>query len=121
MISISILSQSARYAAAIAACIAMINWLSPAEAAKQQSSVSVFSDVPVSGVTSDDDSNAAIGVPARNRALALTSHLPWRAPIGHRHPQRADVPITESISAWERQQRRFDQELDRKLIICRGC
>ena len=33
----------------------------------------------------------------------------------------ADVPQSEAISAWERQQQRFDQELDRSLVICRGC
>ena len=31
------------------------------------------------------------------------------------------VPQHEAVSVWERQQRQFDQELDRKLIICRGC
>jgi hypothetical protein len=26
-----------------------------------------------------------------------------------------------AVSAWERQQQHADQELDRKLVICRGC
>jgi hypothetical protein len=47
--------------------------------------------------------------------------LPWRAPIGHRQPRKADVPSPEVLSTWERQERRMDAELDRKLIICRGC
>ncbi len=51
----------------------------------------------------------------------LTSRLPWLAPVGHRQPRRADVPQSEAVSAWERQQHELDQELDRKLIICRGC
>jgi hypothetical protein len=51
----------------------------------------------------------------------LTSHLPWLAPVGHRQPHRADVPQSKADSAWERQQHEFDQKLDRKLIICRGC
>ena len=54
-------------------------------------------------------------------ASALTSHSPWLAPVGHRQPTRVDVPQNEMQSAWERQQQVLDAELDRKLIICRGC
>ena len=55
-----------------------------------------------------------------DRALP-TSRLPWLAPVGHRQPRLAEVPRSEAVSTWERQQRQLDQELDRKLIICRGC
>ena len=55
----------------------------------------------------------------QNSPAVLTSHLPWLAPTGHRQPARADVPQNELLSAWERQ--RQDTDLDRKLIICRGC
>src|SRR6266478_4997143 len=58
---------------------------------------------------------------AWSRSIVLTSRLPWLAPVGHRQPRRADVPQSEAVSAWERQQHELDQELDRKLIICRGC
>jgi hypothetical protein len=51
----------------------------------------------------------------------VTSHGPWLAPTGHRQPTRADVPQSEILSAWEREQQVLDGELDRKLIICRGC
>src|SRR5262245_52193837 len=57
----------------------------------------------------------------RNGPAVLTSHSPWLAPTGHRQPTRADLPRNEILSAWEREQIRFDAELDRKLIICRGC
>jgi hypothetical protein len=57
----------------------------------------------------------------QNSPAVLTSHSPWLAPIGHRQPARADVPQNEVLSAWERQQQDLDVELDRKLIICRGC
>lgn len=50
-----------------------------------------------------------------------TARLPWPAPVGHRQPQRADIPQSGAVSAWEREQQRFDQELDRRLVICRGC
>jgi hypothetical protein len=55
----------------------------------------------------------------QNSPAVLTSHLPWLAPTGHRQPGRADVPQNAVLSAWERQ--RQDADLDRKLIICRGC
>jgi len=57
----------------------------------------------------------------QNNPAVLTSHSPWLAPIGHRQPTRADVRQNEVLSAWDRQQQDLDVELDRKLIICRGC
>ena len=43
------------------------------------------------------------------------------APVGHRQPHRADALRDEAVSAWERQQQQVNRDLDRKLIICRGC
>ena len=64
-------------------------------------------------------SPAAAEVPSHN---ALTSHSPWLAPVGHRQPTRADLPQgAELLSDWERQQIVLDAELDRRLVICRGC
>jgi hypothetical protein len=64
-------------------------------------------------------SPAAAEVSQRN---ALTSHLPWLAPVGHRQPTRAEMPAgPEPLSSWEREQLVLDAALDRKLIICRGC
>jgi hypothetical protein len=34
---------------------------------------------------------------------------------------RSRCPQPEEVSEWERQQQQFNEELDRKLIICRGC
>jgi hypothetical protein len=84
--------HSTNVSAAVAAGVVLFSLLSPAMAAS-------------------DQSNPAV----------LTSHSPWLAPTGHRQPARADVPQNEVLSAWERQQQDFDVELDRKLIICRGC
>jgi hypothetical protein len=84
--------HSTSVAAAVAAGVVLFSLLSPAMAAS-------------------DQDNPAV----------LTSHLPWLAPIGHRQPTRADVSQNEVLSAWERQQQDLDVELDRKLIICRGC
>ena len=89
-------TQSAKHstsvAAAVAAGVVLLGLLSPAMAASDQNSPAV-----------------------------LTSHSPWLAPIGHRQPGRADVPQDDVLSAWERQQPYLDVELDRKLVICRGC
>jgi hypothetical protein len=63
----------------------------------------------------------ALAASDQNSPAVLTSHLPWLAPTGHRQPGRADVPQEELLSAWERQQQDLDVELDRKLVICRGC
>ena len=90
--STSTTKHSTSVAAAVAAGVVLFGLLSPAMAAFDQNSPAV-----------------------------LTSHLPWLAPTGHRQPTRADVPQDEVVSAWERQQVDIDVELDRKLVICRGC
>jgi len=98
----SILKRSLSAVAVLAAL------LSPANASYRQESIAVFPDLSISAAT--------------DRApIVLTSRLPWLAPVGHRQPHQADVPPHEAVSAWEHQQQQFDQELDRKLIICRGC
>ena len=63
----------------------------------------------------------AMAASGQKNPAVLTSHSPWLAPIGHRQPARADVPQDDLLSAWERQQQDLDVELDRKLVICRGC
>ena len=102
---ISILKRSIRTAAA---GLVLVGLLSPANATDRHDAVAVFPDLPISAT-------------ADHASTVLTSHLPWLAPVGHRQPHRADVPQHEAVLAWERQQRQFDQELDRRLIICRGC
>ena len=88
--------------------LVFVGMLSPAHAAYQQDAAGVFPDLPK---TAAADHSSAV----------LTAHLPWLAPVGHRQPQQTDVPRPEAVSAWERHQQQLDQELDRKLIICRGC
>ena len=102
---ISILKRSIRTAAA---GLVFVGLVSPANATYQHEPVEVFPDLPASAT-------------ADHASAVPTSHLPWLAPVGHRQPHRADVPQFEAVSAWERQQRQFDQELDGKLIICRRC
>ncbi|WFU69287.1 hypothetical protein [Bradyrhizobium sp. CB2312] len=99
----SILYRLSKAAGRIALSAAL---LSPAHAADQRYAVAVYPDV----------SRSADRAPA-----VLTSRLPWVAPVGHRQPRLADVPRHESVAAWESQQRQADAELDRKLVICKGC
>ena len=102
---ISILKRSIRTAAA---GLVFVGLVSPANATYQHEPVEVFPDLPTSAT-------------ADHASAVPTSHLPWLAPVGHRQPRRAEVPQSEGVSTWERQQQQLDQELDRKLIICRGC
>jgi len=85
-----------------------VGLLSPASATYRHDAVAVLPDLPISAT-------------ADHASRALTSHLPWLAPVGHRQPHQADVPKSEAVSAWERRQQQLDHELDRKLIICSGC
>jgi hypothetical protein len=101
----SILKRSVSAATAVAVFAAL---LSPANATSRQESIAVFPDL-------------SIGAASDRAPIVLTSRLPWLAPVGHRQPHRADVPQQGAVSAWEHQQQQFDQQLDRKLIICRGC
>lgn len=112
---------STRYAAALAAGVLLFGLLSPATATVPQKRVGAPSDMSVSANLKNDNSQAAIAIPERNSAMALMSHLPWLAPVGHRQPRKIDVPQIEAVSSWERQQQQMDEELDRKLVICRGC
>ena|SRR5262245_6543281 len=92
--------------------------LSPtAVTARQRASVAT--DLSVSATATDGASHAVAANPDRNGTTPLTSHLPWLAPVGHRQPRRGDVPQDQASAARARHQFRLDNELDRKLILCR--
>ena len=112
------IAGSTRYAATVAAGLVLFGLLSPTTVTAQQRA-SVVTDLSVSSTATDGASHALAAKPDRNGATALTSHLPWLAPVGHRQPRRADVPRDEAFSVRKRRQLRVDKELDRKLIICR--
>jgi len=44
-----------------------------------------------------------------------------QAPIGHRQPRPVDIPEGTQATPGDEALRRIDAEVDRKLIICRGC
>jgi hypothetical protein len=115
MTRISILKRSTL---AATAALALVSLLSPANASNQRASVSVLSNLPIRTTADHADAKAT---DAGSRPIVLTSRLPWLAPVGHQQPRRADAPQSEQTPAWERQQRQLDQDVDRKLIICRGC
>jgi hypothetical protein len=104
MSRISILKRS--ISTAVAGLI-FVGRLSPANATYRHDTVAAFPDLPISAT-------------ADHASTVLTPHLPWLAPVGHRQPHQADVPQHRAVSTWERQQQQAE-ELDRKLIICRGC
>jgi hypothetical protein len=54
-------------------------------------------------------------------AAKRTSRPSRQAPIGHCQPRADEVPANVQLSPSEFELRRMDQELDRRLIICRGC
>jgi hypothetical protein len=89
-------------------------------AAAQQDRVSTLTDPLARATATDDNSHAALVRHNLNDTIALTSRLPWLAPVGHRQPRKSDVPQNEAAS-WESQQQQLNEELDRKLVICRGC
>ena len=105
MSRISILKRSIGTAVA---GLVLVGLLSPANATYQHDAVAVFPDLPISAT-------------ADHASMVLTSHKPWLAPVGHRQPHQADVPPYQAVSTWERHQQQLEQELDRKLVICRGC
>ncbi|MBR0696686.1 hypothetical protein [Bradyrhizobium lablabi] len=113
----SFLKHSIRIAAA---AFLFAGLLSPAHAANQQDAASVYPVLPVSA-SAHDSVNETGSTVAHNRALKLTSRRPWLAPVGHRQPRRAEISQSETLSTWEEQQKQLDAQLDRKLVICRGC
>lgn len=44
-----------------------------------------------------------------------------QAPIGHRQPRPSDMSEPVQAAPGDAELRRLDAEIDRKLIICRGC
>jgi hypothetical protein len=111
--------RSTMYAAVIAGVV-LLGLVSPAMAAAQQDRVSTLTDPLARATATDDNSHTVLVRHNLNDTIELTSHLPWLAPVGHRQPRKSDVPQNEAASSWESQQQQLNEELDRKLVICRG-
>jgi hypothetical protein len=63
----------------------------------------------------------ASSVPRHNDDPTKYADLFRQAPVGHRQPRPSDMSETAQLSPPELELRRLDEEIDRKLIICRGC
>jgi hypothetical protein len=56
-----------------------------------------------------------------NETHRFAFSLPGQAPIGHRQPSLSDTSGATQSSPSDLELQRLDAEIDRKLIICRGC
>jgi hypothetical protein len=63
----------------------------------------------------------ATSSPGHDDVPANFTSLFRQAPVGHRQPRPSDVPETAQLSPSDLELRRLDEEIDRKLTICRGC
>ncbi|EJN10586.1 hypothetical protein PMI42_06073 [Bradyrhizobium sp. YR681] len=74
------------------------------------------------GVLPDGASAGAMaGTAVRSIASAGDAAARFQAPIGHRQPRPSDIPLAAGPSSADSELRRLDEEIDRKLVICRGC
>ena len=93
---------------------------SPLLAAGNVKSCGVVSDAPIVGAAGNAPSVVTATSPGSDADIGIR-RLPWQAPVGHRQPKVVDVPRDTQLSAFEAEQRRLDAELNKKLVICRGC
>ena len=63
----------------------------------------------------------AAGSAGHDDVAANFASLFRQAPVGHRQPRPSNVPETTQLSPTDVELRRLDEEIDRKLTICRGC
>lgn len=78
-------------------------------------------------VAAGDGMPGPVGSPASiaplqgDQGTAQLGGLIPRAPIGHRQPRQIDVLGDVQLSPRDLELRKLDAEIDRKIIICRGC
>jgi hypothetical protein len=60
-------------------------------------------------------------VPIGSSAPTKFADLYRQAPIGHRQPRQSDMAAPVQATRVDTELQRLDVEIDRKLIICRGC
>ncbi|SEN46467.1 hypothetical protein [Bradyrhizobium sp. OK095] len=60
-------------------------------------------------------------VPIGSSASTKFADLYRQAPIGHRQPRPSELSAPVQALSADVELRRLDVEIDRKLIICRGC
>jgi hypothetical protein len=113
------IARSIKYAAVVAAGVALFGLLAPPNATAQRSELCSLGDVSPSTPAADSNSEVRVSGFGQESDRDLTSRLPWLAPVGHRQPRLVDVPPDISVTPRERAQARLNAQLDQKLIICR--
>jgi hypothetical protein len=80
--------------------------------------------LPLSSLIAGESTGAGarkMTVSPDNRAPTRFADLYRQAPIGHRQPRPSDVAAPVEVTRVDTELQRLDVEIDRKLIICRGC
>jgi hypothetical protein len=76
---------------------------------------------PVSSLTAEQKARlSTLGCSLHPDPTRLAARF-RRAPVGHRQPRLNSMSDPVQGSAVDVALRRLDEEIDRKLIICRGC
>jgi len=57
----------------------------------------------------------------QTQIAAQLAGLPRSAPVGHRQQRAADLHLDAELSTDQARLQRENDEVDRKLTICRGC
>ncbi|MBR0784878.1 hypothetical protein [Bradyrhizobium iriomotense] len=79
---------------------------------------------PVSSLRAGEGARAgarSMIVPPGSLAPTRFADLFRQAPVGHRQPRPSDLLEPVQASPVDAELRRLDEEIDRKLVICRGC
>jgi hypothetical protein len=111
--------MSVRYGVAVVAAASVFGSLTVATAGSDIRSSAVAGVRP--GGASNIGRGATAAPSPRDNAVGQFAALDRQAPIGHRQPRASDVPDNTESSPTDLELRRLDEEIDRKLTICRGC
>jgi hypothetical protein len=90
--------------------------------------VTIVAATVLFGPVSSLEAGESVGAGARTTIVAPGHPAPTRfadlfrqAPVGHRQPRPGDMSEPVQASSVDTELRRLDEEIDRKLIICRSC
>jgi hypothetical protein len=112
--------MSIRLSVPLAIATLVFGFAPPLLAASNVRNRGIALDAPVDAAAGKAPSITAATSPLNDADIGIRG-LPWQAPVGHRQPRVIDVPRNTQLIPFEAEQRRLDAELDKKLVICRGC
>ena len=118
-----ILSLARRHRAALIATTLILGSAAPAFAANHEAESSIVLADARAESAAGQNREGPCATPFRKENVArhFPVQKPWPAPVGHRQPRASDIPVNVQLSSAEREAQRLDRELDKKLVICRGC